>query len=826
MKKQKPAFSALLYGITLLFLAGCGNPLQKPGTPADLSPGAVSGGKTGRVVVSITTGTGEAAAPETASARTLLPDYGVLSYTLSITKKGESAPVFTEEVMETRISAELEPGTYTVSVSAKNSGGNPAAEGSAEVSVSPGQQSAVTVVLAGLDTGSGDFEYTVTLPSIPPVSGGTIELFSLPGGTVPAETIDLTGGLGGVKNVPAGYYRAVLRVTLLGKRVAKTLVVHIASNTPTRAAFNLEVGDFIPTPPEGGSVLYIATQGDLAAINLHIASAAMNNGKNAYVLLNDIALSGSWEPIGNYISTDPYDRSGVFQGYFFGEGRRITGFVFSAGDSVKRGRGLFGYVYKAVIRDLRLETDPISITMPANSNSSHAVGLLAGVIEGSSLANIDIEAAPIEVNCPSSFSGTLNMGGAAGEIKWTGSTSAGGQLTGITLGGDGGAFLSLSSSASGGVYRLGGIGGYAQAATVRNCAYFGTLTASAESTVEAGGIIAGGSGRIEECGVMADIRLNGGNDQSFAGGITGERSTIVNCYVLSRIRVESDNPGIRAGGIAGHFNLPTISKSYAAGSLEYRCGTPITYPVGGLIGGYKPAPSQGTGDGPLIQASASLMERVSAWNGTDYYANRAGRISLILKSDESVKEGFPHMGENIAYNYSLVNGVVISDAAADPQNELTGLGKSAAELRDRTTYESGLGWDFDTVWEMGPSDYPYPILRWQQGALSPPSWFTPLSGALPAFDEGLDITLEEDELSLSVSASTIYKNKNPRETSVTAPGGYDAYQWFVDGMRAGNAQSLSLHASMFALGSHRISAVVYRGTVPYSKSILITVMGE
>ncbi|MDR0390219.1 MAG: hypothetical protein LBH73_09115, partial [Spirochaetaceae bacterium] len=44
-----------------------------------------------------------------------------------------------------------------------------------------------------------------------------------------------------------------------------------------------------------------------------------------------------------------------------------------------------------------------------------------------------------------------------------------------------------------------------------------------------------------------------------------------------------------------------------------------------------------------------------------------------------------------------------------------GTGKSAGDLSTKAAY-TGLGWDFDTVWEMGPGNGTYsnlPILKWQ-----------------------------------------------------------------------------------------------------------------
>ena len=81
------------------------------------------------------------------------------------------------------------------------------------------------------------------------------------------------------------------------------------------------------------------------------------------------------------------------------------------------------------------------------------------------------------------------------------------------------------------------------------------------------------------------------------------------------------------------------------------------------------------------------------------------------------------LANNIVFNNMLVNGATVSDAASAPENHGNGLGKTAAQFASQSTYETGLGWDFAAVWEMGPSDYPYPILQWQNRAVPVPPGF-------------------------------------------------------------------------------------------------------
>jgi hypothetical protein len=105
----------------------------------------------------------------------------------------------------------------------------------------------------------------------------------------------------------------------------------------------------------------------------------------------------------------------------------------------------------------------------------------------------------------------------------------------------------------------------------------------------------------------------------------------------------------------------------------------------------------------------------------------AGRITMARNTDGSPKTDISGLQGNIAFNGMFVNGLTVADAATDPENDANGLGKTAAQLASQSTYESGLGWDFVNVWEMGPPAYPYPILKWQNGVVSIPSGFELLS---------------------------------------------------------------------------------------------------
>jgi hypothetical protein len=766
MKKQKPAVLAVLY-TTALFFAAC--TLEPP--PA--VSGAASGSKTGRVVISIA-GAEDAPAPEAAAyaARTLLPEFGVLKYTITITKTGDATPVFTQTITTTSAAADLDAGSYTVSVSAKNSGDTLVAEGSGPVSVSLGVESPVMIRLASAASGTGTFEYTVTIPADPPVKSGVIEFTSIPGGTNPSP-VDLSAGLEGTvsagsASLPAGFYRAVLKVEVLGKRVAKTMVIHISDQTTTSAEFNLAIGDFVPAPPAGGSVIYIATQEELAAIGDHIGSPAMNYGKNAYVLLNDINLNGVWTPIGNATSSSIYisgvsDWSAAFQGNFFGENHRVTGLKLP--NAAAQFTGLFGAVHKALVQDLIVETAAGQIAL--EQKSTHAVGFVAGGAHESDLINITVMPAAFTVRKPA-VSRTDLFGGVAGTVCDS-------RLRGITVAGASGSSLSFLTDTGnttswnlyiGGIAgvlddnseisesavslninlsqtdnslqaKLGGIAG-ANNGIIRRSSYAGTLNIShagpAPQTM-AGGIAGNNAGTVETCYALPRITI-GSNITSdahrlYTGGLAGQNSgTLRNSYAacetgISVTSTSTMRKEIFSGGVVGvvpssAFGEELVEKCYAAGSLEITVNGTRDFDriyAGGIHGGdYKETGSSysyGT-----VSSSAALVHRIDITTTGIPPASSPGSSRII-----PLGNGTGTLSNNIAFNNMFVNGVTVADAVSNPQNDMDGLGKTAAQLQTQSTYETGLGWDFTTVWEMGPTEYPYPMLKWQKGTVLIPPGF-------------------------------------------------------------------------------------------------------
>jgi hypothetical protein len=153
---------------------------------------------------------------------------------------------------------------------------------------------------------------------------------------------------------------------------------------------------------------------------------------------------------------------------------------------------------------------------------------------------------------------------------------------------------------------------------------------------------------------------------------------------------------IYSGGIAGMAE--SIEECYAAGVVKaYIYSQPA---AGGIAG-----------DGSVSNSAALNMDIKSVAGNV--------RVGRIRGRDDTGT-----LTNNFAFNDMRVIGDSVSDAATDPEDDKNGLGKSAAQLKQQSTYESGLGWDFTNIWEMGPAQYPYPILKWQNGDVLLPEGFT------------------------------------------------------------------------------------------------------
>ena len=236
-----------------------------------------------------------------------------------------------------------------------------------------------------------------------------------------------------------------------------------------------------------GAAYKISTEESLRAF---AAAVKADDGKGTYnlsgvsfYLANDIALTGTWTPVGN-AALYPGD---FFAGTFDGCGHTISGLNV-------QGQGLFAAINQATIRNLNV-----------SGTVSSTVNYVGGIVG-------KVQAGTIE-NC--SFSGSVSS---SKSKAYVGGIAGGLYSANVTISG-----CANTADVTGG-YAGGILGFWKKAATIQNCYNTGSITGSDK----AGGIVGQlSSGTIENCYSIGDI----GGKASQKGGIFAFSSaTVKNCY--------------------------------------------------------------------------------------------------------------------------------------------------------------------------------------------------------------------------------------------------------------------------------------------------------
>lgn len=236
-----------------------------------------------------------------------------------------------------------------------------------------------------------------------------------------------------------------------------------------------------------GAAYKISTEEGLRAF---AAAVKADDGKGTYnlsgvsfYLANDIALTGTWTPVGNAASY-PGD---FFAGTFDGCGHTISGLNV-------QGQGLFAAINQATIRNL-------NVSGTVNSTVNYVGGIVGKV-----------QAGTIE-NC--SFSGSVSS---SKKSAYVGGIAGGLYSANVTISG-----CANTADVTGG-YAGGILGYWKTAATIQNCYNTGSITGSNK----AAGIVAHlNKGTIENCYSIGAV----GGAAAQKGGIFGfSGAAVKNCY--------------------------------------------------------------------------------------------------------------------------------------------------------------------------------------------------------------------------------------------------------------------------------------------------------
>lgn len=237
-----------------------------------------------------------------------------------------------------------------------------------------------------------------------------------------------------------------------------------------------------------GAAYKISTEESLRAF---AAAVKADDGNGTYAhagvtlyLAGDIALTGTWTPVG---STATYVGD-FFAGTFDGCGHTISGLNVQ-GSTVNQ--GLFAAINKATIRNL-------NVSGTVSCGTKNYVGGIVGKVQAGAIENC-------------SFSGSVTGG-------YTGGIAGGLNGNNVTISGCAN-LAAVTGTTAGGI-----LGYWKNTAAIRDCYNTGSVTGSAK----AGGIVGQlNKGTIENCYSIGDI----GGKASQKGGIFAFSSaTVKNCY--------------------------------------------------------------------------------------------------------------------------------------------------------------------------------------------------------------------------------------------------------------------------------------------------------
>ena len=237
-----------------------------------------------------------------------------------------------------------------------------------------------------------------------------------------------------------------------------------------------------------GAAYKISTEESLRAF---AAAVKADDGKGTYslsgvsfYLANDIALTGTWKPVGNGVSAF----KDFFAGTFDGCGHTISGLNVQGSAA---NQGLFAAINQATIRSL-------NVSGVVSCGTKNYIGGIVGKVQAGTIENC-------------SFSGSVTGG-------YTGGIAGGLNSNDVTISGCVNA-ADVTGTTAGGI-----LGHWKNTAAIRDCYNTGSVTGSAK----AGGIVGQlQKGSIENCYSTGVV---GGTAAQFGGIFAFSNATVKNCY--------------------------------------------------------------------------------------------------------------------------------------------------------------------------------------------------------------------------------------------------------------------------------------------------------
>jgi hypothetical protein len=440
-------------------------------------------------------------------------------------------------------------------------------------------------------------------------------------------------------------------------------------------------------PPE--DAIPIASAQDLAKIGKDGAFPL----SGVYKLEEDITTPGGWTPIGGAAN---------FTGAFYGMNKNIS---ITSGSG-----GIFASLRRATIYNLK-------VTIKADADAG-SIGGIANYAENSL-----IDGCSATVTLTLTLAASIHNASAGGIVGYMKNNVT---VSGCTASG---AITLTSGMEAGLMVYAGGVVGYSGSGVqgtasknptrITRSSWNGTVSASGGYPY-AGGVVGYNytGAKVTRCSSQGTVTATGGT-LPYAGGVAGYNSggdianptadteaVIENCYSTATVNAVSSSKAALAGGIAGsNACRARISKCYATGAVTATVNGNSADDIGGSLGVMVAASAGGIAGaqyykGPLvIEYCAALNTSIT---GTDSASSGAVWNIYRIAGAGAVGSDIGVFKVNIAYS-----GMTIT-----PQRPPTvsATGKDGADTGEKPAQGvyTGMGWDFNTVWQMSGD---YPVLR-------------------------------------------------------------------------------------------------------------------
>ena len=280
----------------------------------------------------------------------------------------------------------------------------------------------------------------------------------------------------------------------------------------------------------------ITTQEELEAIT----------GSNHYILMNDIALEGNWEPLGS------------FSGTLDGNNKTITGLNVTTSSS---GAGMFEEIAAGgVVKNLTLY-GTVNSTFDGNAGR---IGGFAAINDGTITGCTFYGSVTQMQGDNQAVGGITGLNGSDKGDATIENCKNYGDISGVSTGGTYDA-ITVNSTFDGNAGRIGGFAAINDG-TITGCTFYGSVTQMQGDNQAVGGITGlngsdKGDATIENCknyGDISGVSTGGTYDAIYVGGIAGSNhGSITDCFNEGNVYAAAANANVYKGEVWGSLTWET-----------------------------------------------------------------------------------------------------------------------------------------------------------------------------------------------------------------------------------------------------------------------------